>query len=64
VPTRFAAITIRISNPKCTALLFTSGKLVITGVRSWYECLLASLCISRSVRVSAEYWLCDNPKAD
>jgi hypothetical protein len=37
---RFAAITIRIDNPRCTALLFTSGKLVITGVKSWYdECL-------------------------
>lgn len=33
---RFAAITIRIDNPRCTALLFTSGKLVITGVKSWY----------------------------
>lgn len=32
---RFAAITIRIDNPRCTALLFTSGKLVITGVKSW-----------------------------
>ena len=43
---RFAAITLRIDNPKCTALLFTSGKLVITGVKSWYECLLASICIA------------------
>jgi transcription initiation factor TFIID TATA-box-binding protein len=42
---KFAAITIRIDNPKCTALLFTSGKLVVTGARSWNECLLASLCI-------------------
>lgn len=32
---RFAAITIRLDNPRCTALLFTSGKLVITGVKSW-----------------------------
>ncbi len=32
---RFAAITIRIDNPRCTALLFTSGKLVVTGVKSW-----------------------------
>lgn len=46
---RFAAITIRISNPRCTALLFTSGKLVITGVRSFYECTLASLCVNRVV---------------
>ena len=28
---RFAAITLRISNPKITALLFSSGKLVVTG---------------------------------
>lgn len=46
---RFAAITVRIDKPKCTALLFTSGKLVVTGVKSWYECLLASLTIARSV---------------
>lgn len=44
---RFAAITVRIDRPKCTALLFTSGKLVVTGVKSWYECLLASLTIAR-----------------
>lgn len=30
---RFAAITIRIANPKTTALLFSSGKLVITGCK-------------------------------
>lgn len=28
---KFAAITIRIDNPKTTALLFSSGKLVVTG---------------------------------
>ena len=28
---KFAAITIRLSNPKTTALLFSSGKLVVTG---------------------------------
>ena len=44
---KFAAITIRIDNPKCTALLFTSGKLVVTGVKSWYECLLAAIMVSR-----------------
>lgn len=31
---RFAAITIRLSNPHCTCLLFGSGKLVITGSTS------------------------------
>jgi len=44
---RFAAITIRIADPMCTALLFTSGKLVLTGSRSWCQCLLASLHIAR-----------------
>ena len=32
---KFAAITIRLSNPECTALLFSSGKLVVTGGRCW-----------------------------
>ena len=31
---RFAAITLRIDNPKTTALLFSSGKVVITGATS------------------------------
>jgi transcription initiation factor TFIID TATA-box-binding protein len=44
---RFAAITIRISDPTCTALLFTSGKLVLTGAKSWCQCLLASLHIAK-----------------
>lgn len=44
---KFAAITIRIDNPKCTALLFTSGKLVVTGVKSWYECLLAAIMVGK-----------------
>jgi transcription initiation factor TFIID TATA-box-binding protein len=42
---KFAAITIRISEPVVTALLFTSGRLVITGSKLWYECMLASLVI-------------------
>jgi transcription initiation factor TFIID TATA-box-binding protein len=59
---RFAAITIRIDNPRCTALLFTSGKLVITGVKSWYECLLASLCVASiisSLFAHAKYFITD-----
>jgi transcription initiation factor TFIID TATA-box-binding protein len=44
---RFAAITIRVYKPSTTALLFTSGKLVLTGAVSWLECLLASLRIAR-----------------
>ena len=29
---KFAAITIRLGQPVCTVLLFTSGKMVLTGV--------------------------------
>jgi transcription initiation factor TFIID TATA-box-binding protein len=44
---RFAAITIRVTNPVCTALLFTSGKLVVTGSKCLIECMLAALKITR-----------------
>jgi transcription initiation factor TFIID TATA-box-binding protein len=44
---RFAAITIRVTEPVCTGLLFTSGKLVITGCKTLIECVLASLKIVR-----------------
>lgn len=47
---KFAAITIRIDDPTVTALLFTSGRLVITGSKSWYECMLASLVIVQILR--------------
>ena len=47
---RFAAITIRLKSPDCTTLLFSSGKVVVTGGRSWYECVLASLCVCRILR--------------
>lgn len=47
---RFAAITIRIDDPVVTALLFTSGRLVITGSKCWYECMLASLIIVRMIQ--------------
>jgi len=39
---RFAAVTIRLSEPECTALLFSSGRLVITGARTWYESIFSS----------------------
>lgn len=47
---RFAAITIRLHSPNCTTLLFGSGKLVVTGGRNWYECVLAALCVCRILR--------------
>ena len=47
---RFAAITIRLKSQDCTTLLFSSGKLVVTGGRNWFECVLASLCVCRILR--------------
>ena len=39
---KFAAITIRIAEPACTVLLFTSGKMVLTGCRTFLQCVAAS----------------------
>jgi len=47
---RFAAITLRIDDPMVTALLFTSGRLVITGSKCWYECMLGSLMVAKILR--------------
>ena len=47
---RFAAITVRLHEPTCTALLFSSGKLVVTGCRTWYQCVYASLFIAGLLR--------------
>ena len=44
---RFAAITIRLFHPECTTLLFSSGKLVVTGCKHWYESVYASLFMTR-----------------
>ena len=43
---KFAAMTIRICNPCCTALLFTTGKLVVTGASNWYESMLSAMQIA------------------
>jgi transcription initiation factor TFIID TATA-box-binding protein len=47
---KFAAITVRLHEPDCTTLLFSSGKLVVTGCRTWYECVYASLFIANLLR--------------
>ena len=47
---RFAAITIRLAHPRCTCLLFGSGKLVITGSTSFYACVAASHAVTRILR--------------
>lgn len=46
---KFAAITLRLYNPECTTLLFSSGKLVVTGCKTWYECIYASLFVAKII---------------
>lgn len=47
---KFAAITIRINDPYCTILLFSSGKMVLTGCRTFVECMLASHFVVQFLR--------------
>jgi transcription initiation factor TFIID TATA-box-binding protein len=47
---KFAAVTLRLLRPNCTILLFTSGKLVITGSKSSSEALLSVYRIRRLLR--------------
>lgn len=44
---KFAAMTIRLANPNCTILLFSSGKLVVTGGKTWYESILSCLFLKK-----------------
>lgn len=47
---RFAAMTVRLSHPFCTVLLFSSGKMVVTGGKHWYDCVLCSLTVTEILR--------------
>lgn len=47
---KFAAVTLRLVRPNCTILLFTSGKLVITGSKSFSEALLSAFRIRSLLR--------------
>jgi len=47
---KFAAITIRLGQPVCTVLLFTSGKMVLTGCKSMLDCILASTSVLEHMR--------------
>jgi TATA-box binding protein (TBP) (component of TFIID and TFIIIB) len=42
---KFEAITIRLGQPVFTVLLFTSGKMVLTGCKSMLDCILASTSV-------------------
>lgn len=59
---KFAAITIRLGSPQCTMLLFTSGKMVLTGCKSFMEVMLASmnaLYMLRACLPGVKFKLCD-----
>jgi len=47
---KFAAVTLRLVRPNCTILLFTSGKLVITGSKSASEALLSAYHVRTLLR--------------
>ena len=47
---KFAAITIRLQQPCCTALLFTSGKMVLTGCKSFVQCIDCALQVVALMR--------------
>ncbi len=49
-PKRFAAVIIRIRDPKTTALIFSTGKVVITGARSEDDAWLAARKYAKIVR--------------
>lgn len=49
-PKRFAAVIMRIREPKTTALIFSSGKMVVTGAKSEELCRLAARKYARIVQ--------------
>jgi len=49
-PKRFAALIMRIKDPKTTALIFSSGKLVITGARNEQQSKLAARKFARIIK--------------
>lgn len=48
-PNRFAAVIMRLQKPKTTALIFRSGKMVITGAKSESDCFLAGRKYSKII---------------
>lgn len=50
LPQRFAAVIMRIREPKTTALIFASGKMVVTGAKSEDDSKLASRKYARIIQ--------------
>lgn len=51
-PKRFAAVIMRIREPKTTALIFNSGKMVCTGAKSEQESLKAAKSYAKNIQKS------------
>ena len=49
-PNRFSAVIMRLRNPNVTALIFESGKIVVSGAKAEYECRLAARKFARIVQ--------------
>jgi len=52
---KFAAITVRLYSPVCTVLLFSSGKMVITGCKSYVQCIAAAYEIVSTLQQTYPY---------
>ncbi|KAG5897741.1 hypothetical protein JTB14_009626 [Gonioctena quinquepunctata] len=49
-PMRFNGLVMRLREPRCTSLIFKSGKIVCTGSRNEYDALLASKKFARIIQ--------------
>ena len=49
-PKRFRAVILRLRNPKCSSLIFASGKIVVTGARNEDDARLAARKVAKIVR--------------
>ena len=49
-PSRFSAVIMRIRNPKTTALIFSTGKIVITGAKSENDIIMAARIFEKTVQ--------------
>ena len=52
---KFAAITIRLNDPTCTILLFSSGKMVLTGCKTYLQCVNAAHQIAAMLKTHFPY---------
>ena len=48
-PKRFSAVVIRLREPKTTALIFSTGKMVVTGAKNEIACKLAARKFARII---------------